>query len=94
MPWNVYHSTVEGLCPGMLIIHPLRAYALGCFNHPTVEAHALECLSFNARKMVPHAYCICCCHRCIVGVVVGESLSLLWLLLLAEFEDDVNVVDV
>jgi len=37
MPWNVYHSTVEGLCPGMLVIHPLRAYALGCFNHPTVE---------------------------------------------------------
>jgi len=57
-----------------------------------LRAHALECLSFNARKMVPHAYCICCCRRCIVGVVVGESLSLLWLLLLAEFEDDVNVV--
>ena len=42
-----------------------------------LRAHALECLSFNARKMVPHAYCICCCRRCIVGVVVGESLSLL-----------------
>ena len=37
MPWNVYHSNVEGLCPGMLVIHPLRAYALGCFNHPIVE---------------------------------------------------------
>ena len=32
-----YHSTIEGLCPGMLVIHPLRAYALGCFNHPIVE---------------------------------------------------------
>jgi len=47
-----------------------------------LRAHALECLSFNARKMVPHAYCICCCRRCIVGVVVGESLSLLWFSLL------------
>jgi len=37
MPWNVYHSTVEGSCPGMLAIHLLRAHALGCFNHPTVE---------------------------------------------------------
>jgi len=37
LPWNVYHSTVEGSCPGMLVIHPLRAYALGCFNHPIVE---------------------------------------------------------
>jgi len=37
MAWNVNHSAVEGLCPGMLVIHLLRAYALGCFNHPTVE---------------------------------------------------------
>ena len=34
MPWNVNHSPVEGLCLGMLVIHLLRAYALGCFNHP------------------------------------------------------------
>ena len=42
-----------------------------------LSAHALECLSFNARKLVPHAYSICCCRRCIVEVVVGESSSLL-----------------
>jgi hypothetical protein len=29
-----YSWPVEGLCPGMFIIHLLRAYALGCFNHP------------------------------------------------------------
>ena len=28
---------VGGSSPGMLIIQPLRAYALGCFNHPIVE---------------------------------------------------------
>jgi len=50
-------------------------------------------LSFKRVKMVPHAYCISCRRRCIVGVVVGESSELLWLLLLVEFEGDVNVVD-
>jgi len=45
-----YSCIVGGSCPGMLIIqmlrayalerfivHLLRAHALGCFNHPTVE---------------------------------------------------------
>ena len=59
MPWNVYHSPVEGSCPGMLVIHLLKAHALGC-------------LSFNARKMVPHAYCISSCCRCIVIADVGR----------------------
>jgi len=33
---GVFHNSyiVEGSCPGMLIIQLLRAYALGCFNHP------------------------------------------------------------
>jgi len=77
---------VEGSCPGMFIIQPLRAYALerlvvqllrayalGCFNHPKLlRAHALECLVIQTRKMVPHAYCISCCRwRIVVVVVVG-----------------------
>jgi len=77
MPWNVNHSPVEGLCPGMLVIHPLRAYALGCFNHPNCWGlMPWNALSFKRVKMVPHAYCICCCRRCIVRVVVGESSEL------------------
>ena len=72
MPWNVNHSTVEGLCPGMLVhLKLLRGYALGCFNHPKLlRAHALECLVIQTRKIVPHAYCISSCRRCIVVVVV------------------------
>jgi len=38
-----------------------------------MRAHALECLSFNARKMVSHAYCISSCCRCIDVVVVGRA---------------------
>ena len=61
------------------------AYRIGLPPHLSHASFACI-LSFNARKMVPHAYCICCCHRCIVGVVVGESLLLLWLLLLVELK--------
>jgi len=54
-----------------LFIQLLRAYVLGCFNHPKLlRAHALECLVIQTRKMVPHAYCIICCRLCIVVVVV------------------------
>ncbi|AES58979.1 hypothetical protein MTR_1g012050 [Medicago truncatula] len=50
-------QSVEGSCPGVLIIQPLRAHALECFVIQSVEgscpgmliiqslrAHALECL--------------------------------------------------
>jgi len=78
------YAFVGGLCPGMSLIHPLRAYALECLSFTCwglmpwdaltiqlLRAHALECLSFNARKMVPHAYCICSWCRCIVDVGVS-----------------------
>jgi len=72
----------------------LRAYALGCFNHPKLlRAHALECLVIQTRKMVPHAFCISCCRWSIVVVVVvgcrrcviAWSMSSIKLLLLDEF---------
>jgi len=76
MPWMLIIQLLRAYALECSFIQLLRAHALGCFNHPKLlRAHALECLVIQTRKIVPHAYCISSCRRCIVVVaVVGESL--------------------
>ena len=54
MPWNVNHSTVEGLCPGMLVIHLLRAYA-SIKKIQNLQIHHKTSSFFNYSKVSKHS---------------------------------------